>query len=151
MLLVPRLRHVFLLSALAGVALLPGCASREPGSGEQVLFSKKIEFIPRYNIEQAVVTVFQMDGFQLMQGRRAGEPFQFLREGDLVSQQRFGDWFGVGVHVRAVVTVAEVEFGTHQVSCVLLSLEGEKFVPTGQGDGRVKALLKRVKKLSDVL
>ncbi|MBL49511.1 MAG: hypothetical protein CMP28_11245 [Roseibacillus sp.] len=150
MLPVSFVRYAFPSTFLLGAVLLAGCGPGG-GGGAQPRLSQKVEFLPRYNIEKAVVTVFQMDGFQLIAGRKAGGAFQFVRRGDVVSQERFGDWFDGGVQVRADVTVTEVEFGTHQVSCILLSSRAGDFVPTEKGDRRVKALLKRVEKLAGVL
>ena len=85
--------------------------------------------------------------------RGSGEEgrFVFLRGGDAIGQERFGEWFGPGVSLRAEVALIEVEFGTHRVHCVLKVSEGGEFVMTSEGDRRGKVLLQRVKKLAGVL
>ena len=147
---VSLVRCAFVSLSLLAATLLSACGPGGLRGGGQAGLSQKIEFAPRYNIEKAVVTVFQMDGFQLLPGRVAGGPLQFARRGDARSRERFGEWFGQGVQALAVVTITEVEFGTHEVKCTLLSSAGGDFVPTDQGDGQVKALLKRVKALAGV-
>lgn len=136
-----------LILFLAACGPTGGGGGSVSGSG----FSRKIEFVPRYNIEKAVMIVFQADGFQPLPGSGVGGRFAFLRKGDGVGQERFGEWFGPGVSLRAEVDVTEVEFGTHRVRCTLLANRGDGFVPTSQGDRRGKVLLKRVKQLTEVL
>ena len=113
--------------------------------------SRKIEFAPRYNIEKAIMTVFQADGFELLPGSGRRGRFLFFREGDPVGQERFGEWFGPGVTLRAEVSLVEVEFGTHRVYCVLQVSNGGAFVPSPGGERRGRILLQRVKKLAGVL
>ncbi|MCH2063605.1 MAG: hypothetical protein MK194_07760 [Roseibacillus sp.] len=132
---------------LAACGSTGGAIGSAPGSG----LSRKIEFAPRYNIEKAIMTVFQADGFQPLPGSGEGGRFAFLRRGDAIGQERFGEWFGPGVSLRAEVALNEVEFGTHRVHCVLKVSEGGAFVMTSEGDRRGKVLLQRVKKLAGVL
>jgi len=138
---------------LALVLFLAACGPTGGGGGSVSgsVLSRKIEFAPRYNIEKAVMFVFQGDGFQPLPGSGVGGKFAFLRKGGGVGQERFGEWFGPGVFLRAEVDVTEVEFGTHRVRCTLLADRGDGFIPTSQGDRRGKVLLKRVKQLTDVL
>ena len=97
------------------------------------------------------MTVFQADGFQPLPGSGVEGRFVFLRRGDAIGRERFGEWVVPGVSLRAEVAVTEVEFGIHRVRCALKAGRGENFVPTSQGDRRVKILLQRVKKLAGVL
>ena len=132
---------------LAACGATGGGIGPRSGSG----LSRKIEFAPRYNIEKAIMTVFQADDFQPLPGSGEGGRFVFLRRGDAIGQERFGEWFGPGVSLRAEVALIEVEFGTHRVHCVLKVSEGGAFIMTSQGDRRGKVLLQRVKKLAGVL
>jgi len=84
-------------------------------------------------------------------GSGMGGTFRFIREGDSLGQERFGDWFGSGVFLRAEVTLIEVEFGTHRVSCLLEAGNGENFEITQDGGGRARVLLRRIRKLAGVL
>ena len=144
-------RVLCLGSGLLLFLLVAGCGSTgggvEPGGG----LSRKIEFASRYNIEQAIRTVFQADGFELLPGSGQRGRFMFLREGDTVGQERFGEWFGPGVTLRAEVSLVEVEFGTHRVYCVLQVSSGGAFVISTGGERRGRILLQRVKKLAGVL
>ncbi len=132
---------------LAACGATGGGIGPRSGSG----LSRKIEFAPRYNIEKAIMTVFQADDFQPLPGSGEGGRFVFLRRGDAIGQERFGEWFGPGVSLRAEVAVTEVEFGIHRVHCALKAGRGENFVATSQGDRRVKFLLQRVKQLAGVI
>ncbi len=139
-------------SGLALVLFVAGCGSTGGGAGDSGGgLSRKIEFAPRYNIEKAIMTVFQSDGFELLPGSGQRGRFLFLREGDTVGQERFGEWFGPGVTLRAEVSLVEVEFGTHRVYCVLQVSNGGAFVVSPGGERRGRILLQRVKKLADVL
>jgi hypothetical protein len=147
---VPRL--LCLGSGLLLFLFVVGCGSTGGGGAELGGgLSRKIEFAPRYNIEKAIMTVFQADGFELLPGSGRRGRFLFLREGDPVGQERFGEWFGPGVTLRAEVSLVEVEFGTHRVYCVLQVSNGGAFVLSPGGERRGRILLQRVKKLADVL
>mgnify|MGYP004348189165 CR=1 FL=1 len=149
----PVRRLLFPCLVVAFLLFLVACGSTGGGIGQRSGngFSRKIEFAPRYNIEKAIRTVFQADGFQLLAGSGEGGRFEFLRRGDTGGQKLFGEWFGPGVSLRAEVVVTEIEFGTHRVHCVLKVSEGGVFVMTSKGDRRGKILLQRVKKLAGVL
>ena len=138
---------------LAVGVLLSGCGA--VGDGDQTrsgfLLSRKIEFAPRYNIECAIITVFQGDGFEILPGSGTSGTFHFVREGDALGRERFGEWFGPGVLLRVKVAVTEVEFGTPRVSSALEIRREDQFVTTQEGSRRVKVLLGRVKKLAGLL
>ncbi len=138
---------------LASVVLLPGCGAGGNGDSARpgLLQSPKIEFAPRYSIERAIITVFQGDGFELVAGSGARGIFHFVREGDALGRERFGDWFGPGVFLRIEVILTEVEFGTHRVSSALEVRRGGSFVSSQEGSRRVKVLLRRVRKLAGLL
>ena len=138
---------------LAFGVLFSGCGAVVDGDQTRsgFLLSRKIEFAPRYNIERAIITVFQGDGFEMLPGSGTGGAFRFVREGDALGRERFGEWFGPGVFLRVKVAVTEVEFGTHRVSSALEIRREDQFVTTQEGSRRVKVLLGRVKKLAGLL
>ena len=145
------MRWIGAAAVLATVVLPMGCGSAlDPASGGSGL-ARKIEFAPRYNIERAMITVFRGDGFELLPETGRKGTFRFVREGDALGQKRFGDWFESGVFLRAEVTLSEVEFGTHRISCVLAVGRGAEFVSTEEGARRTRVLLQRVKKLAGLL
>ncbi|MAT30929.1 MAG: hypothetical protein DBX00_05295 [Verrucomicrobia bacterium] len=133
--------------------LFSGCGAVGDGDRTRSGFflSRKIEFAPRYNIERAIITVFQGDGFEILPGSGTSGTFRFVREGDALGRERFGEWFGPGVFLRVKVAVTEVEFGTHRVSSALEIRREDQFVTTQEGSRRVKVLLGRVKKLAGLL
>ena len=135
----------------ASVVLMWVCSSTGDRARPDAVLSRKIECAPRYNVERAIITVFRGDGFEMEPGSGMRGTFRFIREGDSLGQERFGDWFGSGVFLRAEVTLIEVEFGTHRVSCLLEAGNGENFEITQDGGGRARVLLRRIRKLAGVL
>ncbi|MEO1836113.1 MAG: hypothetical protein ABGZ49_11535 [Akkermansiaceae bacterium] len=128
-----------------------GCGTGGAGANgkpsEAALTSTKIEFTARYNIEQAILTVFQLDGFQ--ESGRAPGRLRFMKVGDRESQALYGEWFVPGEVVEVEVMIREVEFGTHLVECKVTVQKGGIALPDRKG--RFRTLMKRVKKLAGVL
>ena len=133
--------------------LFSGCGVVEDSARIRsgVVLSRTIEFASRYNIERAIITVFQGDGFEMQPGSGTGGTLRFVREGNALGEERFGEWFSRGVFLRVEVNIAEVEFGTHRVSSALEIGREDQFVTTRKGSRRVKLLLGRVERLAGVL
>lgn len=133
--------------------MLVGCGAGGAGGlgkpSEDALASTKIEFAARYNIEQATLTVFQLDGFQ--ESGRAPGRLSFIKVGDGESQALYGVWFVPGAVVEVEVMIREAEFGTHLVACKATVQKGGTALPVPDRKGRFRTLMKRVKKLARVL
>ncbi len=147
------LRVVLLISMGVPLAFLAGCGTATTGAGaaEGTSVSTRIEFDSRYDIDRAVVTVFQSEGFQLASRRADG--FTFQQVGTPATQAVYGDWFAAGVLVRTEVIITNPEFGTHLVRCEVFLLErgAGEWIPAREGNAQFKGLLKKVKKLAGVL
>lgn len=138
-----------ILTSLLALAFLPGCGPSAAGGGSsKAVASTKVEFESTYTIGQAILTVFQIEGFQ--PSGRTPDRLRFLKVGDAETQEAFGDWFAPGVVVEAEVIIIDVEFGTHRVECRATARRGGVGVPVKE-HGRFKILMKRVKKLAGVL
>ncbi len=137
---------------LGGTTLMViGCGAGGAGGigkpSEAALASTKIEFTAYYNIEQATLTVFQLDGFQ--EAGRAPGRLSFMKVGDRESQALYGERFVPGEVVEVEVMIREVEFGTHLVECKATVQKSGIALPDRKG--RFRTLMNRVKKLASVL
>ena len=148
-----RLPFLVLCAVLPALSVLPGCSSLPGGkvSSDAALAAIKVEFGSRYNIDQAIPTVFRSEGYQFVE--RRGDTYRFYRGGDATTRETYGDWFAPGTQVRVDVAVTSPEFGEHRLTCDAFKLPpgSGRWLPVHESSGQFRRILKKVKKLVDVM
>ena len=147
------LRASFLAAVLPLLFFLPGCESLpgKGGSNERGLVSLKIDFVDRYDLDQAIPIVFRSEGFQLT-GRYANS-FTFHRSGDAATQATYGEWFAPGNQVRVDVILTAPEFGEYLVRCDVYAIPpgSAQWIAVHEGKSQFRKILKKVKQLAEVM